>query len=83
MKPGRCAPGIGYRFGFVKLARSFYLVKPFLPGARKKGRLFSLKPREDGRLMMPFNIQVNHMFVDGVHLGMFKEALDRRLAAPM
>ncbi len=29
-----------------------------------------------GRLLLPYNIQVNHMFVDGYHLGLFKEQLD-------
>jgi chloramphenicol O-acetyltransferase type A len=40
------------------------------------------KYRENnGQLLLPYNIQVNHMFVDGIHLGMFKEQLDKRIAA--
>lgn len=33
------------------------------------------------RLLMPYNIQVNHMFVDGFHLGLFKEQLDNNIKA--
>lgn len=33
-------------------------------------------------VLMPFNIQVNHLFVDGVHLGKFKEILDDKLSHP-
>lgn len=29
-----------------------------------------------GKVLLPYNIQVNHMFVDGYHLGLFKEQLD-------
>lgn len=35
--------------------------------------------RNNGRLLLPYNIQVNHMFVDGYHLGMFKEKLDKEI----
>jgi len=36
------------------------------------------KYRADGaRIMLPYNVQVNHQFVDGVHVGRFKETLDR------
>lgn len=35
--------------------------------------------QEPGRTLIPFNIQVNHMFVDGLHVGRFFEALDREL----
>lgn len=36
---------------------------------------------QDGRQRLPYNIQVNHMFVDGVHVGRFFEQLDREIAA--
>ena len=32
------------------------------------------------KLFLPYNIQVNHLFVDGIHLGMFKDALDQGIA---
>lgn len=31
---------------------------------------------ERGRTLLPFNVQVNHMFVDGLHVGRFFERLD-------
>lgn len=31
---------------------------------------------EGDRCLLPYNLQVHHAFVDGLHLGMFKEALD-------
>lgn len=31
------------------------------------------------QLLMPYNIQVNHVFVDAYHLGKFKELLDNKL----
>jgi chloramphenicol O-acetyltransferase len=30
--------------------------------------------------MLPYNAQVNHLFVDGVHLGRFEENLEREIA---
>ena len=35
---------------------------------------------ENGRVLLPYNVQVNHLFVDGIHLGKFKDALDREIA---
>lgn len=35
--------------------------------------------KEKNRILMPYNIQVNHLFVDGIHLGMFKDALDESI----
>ena len=32
---------------------------------------------DNNKLLMPYNIQVNHLFVDGIHLGMFKDKLDQ------
>ena len=32
--------------------------------------------KEKNKIVMPYNIQVNHLFVDGIHLGMFKDKLD-------
>jgi chloramphenicol O-acetyltransferase type A len=32
-----------------------------------------------GRIFLPFNIQVNHIFIDGIHVGYFFEALDREI----
>ena len=43
-----------------------------------RGRYF----QADDKTMLPFNIQVSHLFVDGVHLGMFKERLDTLLILP-
>ena len=31
------------------------------------------------QVILPYNIQVNHMFVDGVHLGMFKTQLEKNI----
>lgn len=33
-----------------------------------------------GRTLIPYNIQVNHSFVDGYHIGLFYEALGREVA---
>lgn len=33
-----------------------------------------------GRTLLPFNIQVNHMFVDGLHVGRFFQHLDAEIA---
>jgi chloramphenicol O-acetyltransferase type A len=30
-------------------------------------------------LYLPFNIQVNHLFVDGIHLGMLKDRIDEKI----
>ncbi len=35
---------------------------------------------EKNRVLLPYNVQVNHLFVDGIHLGKFKDALDREIA---
>ena len=35
---------------------------------------------KEGRILLPYNIQVNHMFVDGFHLGLLKERLDHTIA---
>jgi chloramphenicol O-acetyltransferase type A len=32
------------------------------------------------RILMPYNIQVNHLFVDGYHLGLLKDGLDGLVA---
>lgn len=34
---------------------------------------------EDGRLFMPFSVEVHHSFVDGVHLGKFANKLQECL----
>ena len=34
---------------------------------------------KNGRLMMPFSVQVHHSFVDGLHIGRFAKALQDRL----
>ena len=34
----------------------------------------------NGRVLLPFNIQVNHIFIDGIHVGLFFEELDRQIA---
>ena len=34
-----------------------------------------------GQILLPYNIQVNHLFVDGIHVGWFKEALDAEINA--
>lgn len=36
---------------------------------------------QHGRWTLPFNIQVNHLFVDGIHLGQFQEQLLARIAS--
>jgi chloramphenicol O-acetyltransferase type A len=36
---------------------------------------------QENKLFLPYNIQVNHMFVDGIHLGMFKENIENRINA--
>lgn len=36
---------------------------------------------QDGKQGLPYNIQVNHMFVDGIHVGRFFERLDSEIAA--
>ncbi len=33
-----------------------------------------------GPTLLPFNIQVNHMFVDGLHVSRFFEQLDQEIA---
>jgi len=35
----------------------------------------------DGKRLLPFNIQVNHMFVDGIHVGRFLDQLAREISA--
>jgi len=35
--------------------------------------------QKNNLILLPYNIQVNHMFVDGYHLGVFKEQLDKRI----
>lgn len=40
-----------------------------------------IRPAGD-RLVMPVNVQVHHVFVDGYHLGMFHKALSRLLDDP-
>ena len=32
--------------------------------------------KENNKIVMPYNIQVNHLFIDGIHLGKFKDTLD-------
>jgi len=39
------------------------------------GRFFE----RDGKTLLPFNIQVNHLFVDGLHVGRFFEKLDAEI----
>jgi chloramphenicol O-acetyltransferase type A len=34
-------------------------------------------------MQLPFNVQVNHMFVDGIHVGKFIEKLNETIAATM
>lgn len=41
------------------------------------GKLFN----ENGQTRLPFNIQVNHIFVDGLHVGRFFEALTGEVEA--
>lgn len=41
--------------------------------------------QEQGKCLLPFNLQVNHIFVDGYHLGLFKQQMEediRRLVSP-
>ncbi len=38
---------------------------------------------EHGRTLLPFNVQVNHMFVDGLHVGRFFERLDAEIRASL
>jgi len=33
----------------------------------------------ENRILLPYNIQVNHLFIDGYHLGKFKERLDANI----
>ena len=33
----------------------------------------------NGCILLPFNIQVNHIFIDGIHVGLFFEELDRQI----
>ena len=35
----------------------------------------------DGRLMLGLSLEVNHRLIDGVHIGQFAQALERRIAA--
>ncbi|MDH5434140.1 MAG: CatA-like O-acetyltransferase, partial [Gammaproteobacteria bacterium] len=32
--------------------------------------------QKENRTVIPYNLQVNHCFIDGYHLGLFKERLD-------
>jgi len=41
------------------------------------GKLFE----SGGKRLLPFNIQVNHMFVDGIHVGRFLDQLAREITA--
>jgi chloramphenicol O-acetyltransferase type A len=34
----------------------------------------------EGRLLLPYNIRVNHMFVDGIHIGLFFKELDKQIS---
>ena len=34
---------------------------------------------KDGRIMLPFSVQVHHSFVDGVHIGKLADALQQFL----
>jgi chloramphenicol O-acetyltransferase type A len=36
---------------------------------------------DNGRILLPYNIQVNHIFVDGLHVGQFFEELENQIAA--
>ena len=36
----------------------------------------------DGRVLLPFSVQVHHSFVDGIHIGQFAEILQNYLNAP-
>ena len=35
--------------------------------------------KRDNQMLLPYNIQVNHMFVDGYHLGVFKQQLEEKI----
>ena len=35
--------------------------------------------KDDSRILLPFNFQVNHLFIDGIHLARFKEILESRI----
>jgi chloramphenicol O-acetyltransferase type A len=35
--------------------------------------------RSDNRILLPFNFQVNHLFIDGIHLARFKEILESKI----
>ena len=37
--------------------------------------------KKDGKIMLPFSVQVHHSFVDGVHIGKLAENLQRYLDA--
>lgn len=34
---------------------------------------------KEKEIYLPFNIQVNHLFVDGIHLGMLKDKIDEKI----
>ena len=37
--------------------------------------------RENGAVLLPFSVQANHSFVDGVHIGKYKAAIDANMDA--
>lgn len=42
--------------------------------------MYSMK---DGKLMLPFSVQVNHAFVDGIHIGKLAKAIQEELDSGM
>jgi chloramphenicol O-acetyltransferase type A len=57
--------------------------------ARKKGRgesipriVFGKFIKENGRVMMPFSVEVHHALMDGIHVGRFLEKLEDGFAEP-
>lgn len=35
--------------------------------------------KESSKIILPFSVQVNHSFVDGIHIGKFKEILEKNM----
>lgn len=36
--------------------------------------------KESSKILLPFSVQVNHSFVDGIHIGKFKELLEKNMS---
>lgn len=57
---------------FTGLSHTMSLRKDDATPRMSWGKIF---PR-DGREMLPYNIQVNHVFVDGIHISKFLDSID-------